>query len=458
MSGGTCGIQRITVLGGGVSGLALAELAQDRGWSVFVTDRGSLGEGVERLRRRGIPFEEEGHTPRLYEADLLLLGSGIAPGTPEVQEALRRGIPVQGELDFVAPLLRRPLIGVTGSNGKTTTTALIGHLLNQEGVAAQVAGNIGTPLASLVQATELEWIVAELSSFQLHWSRELRCSLGVVTNLAPDHLDWHGSYEAYTDAKGNLLRCLSPGGAAILQRGDLDRLPVVPTRIPLSWEEAPSRPGIALVRSREEAIWFPESGIPRRLFGFDQVPLLGDHNLENAAMAATAVHLALGREPRALPGSLGTFASPPHRCERAGEWGGVRFVDDSKGTNVAAAVTALSSLPGPKVVLLGGKGKGESYADLARAVKERARYAVLFGAEGPAIGKALSAEGYGHWTCVETLDQAFPLATAQALPGDTVLLSPACTSWDQYRNYKERGLHFCRLVQELRGSSGSDGR
>ena len=445
--------KRATVFGAGVSGLALAELAKDLGMEVFVTEQRPLEEGArERLRSRGIGFEEGGHTPRVFETDLFLLGSGIAPRVPQIQQALSQGVEVMGELDFVSPFLRGSLLGVTGSNGKTTTTSLIGHLLREEGVRVSVAGNIGNPLASAVRE-EAEWVVAELSSFQLHWARRLRCSLAVVTNLAPDHIDWHGSYEAYVDAKANLVRALDPTtGMAIVQRSELPLLPPVSQTIPLSWTECGEGEdgGVTLIRSRREALLsFPGLG-KRRLFSFDALSLLGDHNLENAAMAATATTLVLKDAPKHVEEALTRFVAPPHRCQLVRELGKVRFVDDSKGTNVAATMTALTSLPGTKVILLGGQGKGESYGSLAKAVTEWARFAVLFGEEGERIGKALDDAGYHCWSLVRSLNEAVPLAYDKAEAGDSVLLSPACTSWDQYRNYKERGDHFRDLACSLK--------
>lgn len=450
------GKEKITVIGSGVSGFSAALCASKRFPSVFLSDQGVVDDRVkERAREAGIAWEEEGHSERAWQSDLVVVSSGIPPTACPVLEARKRGLPLISEADFVFPWLHAKLIGVSGSNGKTTTTALLAHLLREGGYEAEAAGNIGAPLADFV-GRELDFLVVELSSFQLHWSQGLRLAGALLTNLAPDHIDWHGSFEAYVAAKMKLFSFLPRQGWGILQYGDaesLAKLEVAATLHRLTWEEKSAGPGDILLTSTDA--WQVEEEGFRKLFQREALSLPGKHNFENAAMASAAASL-IGLDTLDITRGLLSFHSLPHRCEVVGDMDGLRFVDDSKGTNVAATVTALSSLEGPKVILLGGKGKGEDYTPLALAVQKEARYAVLYGVEAPAIAKALKEAGYARFEITEDLSGAFSKALEQARPGDTILLSPACTSWDQYPNYKERGRHFCRLVEAISHGKGDE--
>lgn len=442
---------KIGIIGSGLSGLSLASLARRKGARVFVSDCGAFQESrAEQMVSMGFDFEFEGHGPRLWESDLLVLSSGISPSAFPVIEAGKRGIPVVGELDFVAPYLRGRLLGVTGSNGKSTTTALVGHLLQGLGEKAAAIGNIGRPLADYADA-DLDFIVMELSSFQLHWASSLAVEVSIVTNLDPDHIDWHGSYEKYIEAKANLLSMQKPGSWAIVQARDLDFFRKVPNvkKLALGWQtEKAQTPDRIEMGEFEATSW--RDGVPKRLFSYESLPLLGRHNLENAAMAMAAIEL-LGLDVRAAESLLGTFSALPHRCEAVATINGVSYVDDSKGTNVAAAVTALESLPRKKIVILGGQGKGETYAPLAEAVRRTARLALIMGTEREKIQEALQKAGFEGIIPVKDMEEAVERAHKEAVEGEMVLLSPACTSWDAYPNYKERGEHFKRLVHAIRG-------
>lgn len=442
---------KIGIIGAGLSGLSLAGLAVRKKASVFVSDLGSRREiAAVEMASKGIGFEFEGHGPRLWQSDLIVLSSGISPSAPAVKKAQELGIPVVGELDFVAPYLRGRLVGVTGSNGKSTTTALVGHLIQGLGRKAAAIGNIGKPVADYADS-DLEFLAIELSSFQLYWARELPVEVSIVTNLDPDHLDWHGSYGNYVAAKANLLKMQKPGSWAIVQEKDLGFFNDLASlrQIGLGWGADGLEKGNRIeMGEREALLWRQEEC--RVLFHYDRVPLLGRHNLENAAMAMAAVEL-LGLGAESAEHLLETFPSLPHRCEAVASIGGVEYVDDSKGTNVAASVTALGSLPGVKVVILGGQGKGEEYGSLAEAVKKHARVAIVMGTERERIVEALKLGGVERILSVRDMEEAVLQASREARPGETVLLSPACTSWDAYPNYKERGLHFRRLVRSIQG-------
>jgi UDP-N-acetylmuramoylalanine--D-glutamate ligase len=441
--------ERVTVVGGGVSGTTLALLAKKIGHPVFVSEKDKLSpERKDLLANAGIPWEE-GHSERALQADLMLLSSGIPPYAPLVLAAQKQGITVIGEVDFVAPHLRGKTIGITGSNGKSTTTALLGHLLAACDLKVAVAGNIGNPLADFA-FTPYDYIVIELSSFQLHWSKAFHADLAIVTNLRPDHLNWHGSAASYFCSKGHLVELKKPSAWLISQAEALNLLP------PCDLERATftvhsEREGVDLpnrIILGERTVLLERGGKRAELFAFRDLAILGHHNVENAAMAMAAVAL-LGEDVSRARGALASFKGLPHRCEEVARKGGVLFVNDSKGTNVAAAVTALQSLNGKKIVILGGRGKGESYELLAKAVAEEAKAAVLLGEEREEIGKALRGVGFTAFRFVSDMEEAVKYAYNIARPGDVVLLSPACTSWDMYSNFEERGNHFKRLVSEL---------
>ena len=451
-------MKRLTVIGAGVSGTALALFARGLGDRVFVSEeKGALApDVVEQLKNAGVGWEAGGHTERAFEADALLLSSGIPPFSSCVQEAERRGVPIVGELDFVMPHIKGRIVGVTGSNGKSTLTALSGHILQKNGFKVGVGGNIGAA-ASLFTKESFDYVVLELSSFQLHWAHNLKSAVAVVTNLAPDHIDWHGSYEAYVAAKAKIISLQERDGWSIVQDRDYGVLGVTRPQkaVVLSWDDrVKSKAAGQIFMGKDSAVLrLEEKGRDleeRLLFRYGDTSLLGNHNLENTAMALAAVHLLdVGVPDAKVRDVLAGFQPLPHRCELAGTVNGVIYVDDSKGTNVAASVTAMTSIEGRKVVILGGRGKGEDYGLLAEAVKREADAAILIGEEKERIEAALRSIGFGAVSKVEDMEAAVYEAGRRAAPGMVVLLSPACTSWDMYENYKKRGEHFCAIVKKL---------
>ena len=462
-------MKHLTVIGAGVSGIALALFAHKMGAGVFVSEeKNALAPGVaEQLKNAGIEWETGGHTGRAFEADALLLSSGIPPFAFCVKEAKKRGLPIIGEVDFVIPHIKGRVVGITGSNGKSTLTALSGHILQKTGLKVAVGGNIGTPL-SLFTEERYDCAVLELSSFQLHWAHDLKSSVAVVTNLAHDHIDWHGSYEAYVASKAKILSLQGGSGWSIVQDRDyrgacpvkeesLDPLEVTrPEKIiALSWDEClKSEAASQIFMGKDSAVLrLGGKGRPqeeRLLFRYRDTSLLGDHNLENLAMAfAIAYLLDAGVPDVKVKDALEGFHPLPHRCELAGMVDGVIYVDDSKGTNVAASVTAMTSIKGRKVVILGGKGKGEDYGLLAEVVKREAEAAVLIGEEKDRIEAALKMAGFHAISKAGDMEAAVSEARRFARPGMVVLLSPACTSWDMYENYGKRGEHFSAIVRNL---------
>jgi len=432
--------KKITVIGAGVSGSAVAKLAAKKGAQVFVSDGKSISEETRAIfKKNNIKWEQNGNSAKALDADVMVVSSGIPPCSEIVSYARNNGINPVSELDFAYPYLNGRIIAVTGSNGKTTTTSIIAELLQKSGYNATAAGNIGLGIAELADK-EFDYIAMELSSFQLYWSSQFRCLAGVVTNIAPDHLNWHGSYENYVAAKGKLFHCILPDGAGICQKRDLEMLKsqAVSDIYTLGW----SRECNIYMDAESKSAWFGSE----KLLDFTETKLLGTHNMENIAMALAALKLCNAKADRKI---LADIKAPAHRCEYAGEINGITFVNDSKGTNVAASITAMSSLSGRKVVILGGQGKGEDYVPLAKAVKEYAEYVLLLGEEKEKLAMALQNAGFANFEYAENIRDSVIKGYKKARTGETVLLSPACTSWDMYKHFEERGEDFCKNVKEL---------
>ncbi|MDR1885260.1 MAG: UDP-N-acetylmuramoyl-L-alanine--D-glutamate ligase [Synergistaceae bacterium] len=441
---------RVTALGAGVSGRSIALLASRLGHRVFVSEGGQIPEEtLEMFRSNDIRFESGGHTDRAFECDIMVASSGFPPMSDVIARGRELGVRIVGELDFAMPHLRGRVLGITGSNGKTTTASLTGYLLKSLGHRVAVAGNIGNPISDIAGA-ELDFIVAELSSFQLHWASSISLAGAVVTNLAPDHLDWHGSYENYVRAKASILSFVERGGFSVIQERDAAALGDAGRSCRLSWGVGSDSDGIRLDSEGRSCCMRG-----RRLFGFGDTTLIGSHNMENVAMSLACVDL-LGCDADKSRGALVSYEAPPHRCSLVLTRNGVRYIDDSKGTNIAASVAALSSIEGSKIVILGGRGKGEDYARLAGPLREFARWAVLMGEASGEIADALSSAGYVSYTTAGGMEEAVGIASGMALPGEVVLLSPACTSWDMYKNYGERGDHFAEIVRGLDGGEPHD--
>ena len=351
--------------------------------------------------------------------ELVVKSPGVPSEAPPVLSARARRTHVVSEIELAARLLQNPLVGVTGTNGKTTTTALLGAILDAGQVAVEVAGNIGRPLSSLVgRVTPETWIVCELSSFQLEDVETLRPRVAVLTNLEPDHLDRHGGLEEYEAAKLRVFELQRADDVAVVPRG-FRSVPGKARRIEFAADDAlPAEPRIP-----------------------------GAHNRENAA-AATAAARAIGVDDDAIARALRAFPGVEHRIEEVATIGGVLFVNDSKATNAAAALRALASFPDRrKHVILGGRGKAEPYDALAAAFTE-GDHAYLIGEAASELAPALRKAGVPS-TVSRTLERALEAAASAAVHGDVVLLSPACASFDQFTSFEHRGEEFRRLVQKL---------
>jgi UDP-N-acetylmuramoylalanine--D-glutamate ligase len=411
--------RRVLVVGLARSGMSAAHVLAEAGASVVGFDRDeSLDPG--RLHELGVEVhlgrEEE---TLLQGIDLVVKSPGVPGETLLVQGARARGLPVWSEIELGARLLSNPILGVTGTNGKTTTSELLGAVFRAAGRPVEVAGNVGRPLTSLVgEVADDAWVVCELSSFQLEDVETLQPKVGVLLNIEPDHLDRHGTFESYAEAKLHMFDRQGDDDTAVVPRG-FRAIPGHARRVEFGGDdELPAEPLIP-----------------------------GPHNRENAA-AATAAARAVGIDDAAIGEALRTFEGVPHRIELVRELHGVRYVNDSKATNVAAALRALASFPESRLhVILGGRGKHEPYEPLAAAFKP-GDVAYVIGESAEDIAGALDAAGVP----VEragTLESAIAAAAAAAAPADVVLLSPACASFDQFRDYEARGDAFRLLVEVL---------
>ncbi len=437
----------VAVIGLGRSGVAAAKFLTREGIVVYASDvseAASTREAASALRERGATVDVGLHDlDRISQAVAVVASPGVPPDAPPLRAARDAGVQVFAELDLAAMVLERSkLIVVTGTNGKTTTTALISHLLEHAGVPTAAAGNIGKPLIEIAWEAEAPaWVVVEASSFQLHDAPHLRPTVGVVTNLSPDHLDRYSSAAAYYNDKRQLFRNAVAQSVWILNGDDAAVL-----RLPAG------APGIRRrfsLRSPDDA-WYDRLqkrlmlGGGRELLERSRLPLLGDHNVANA-LAASLAAAAVGLDPPVVGEGLATFRAIAHRLEPVHDADGVLWFNDSKATNLASTEVALRAMTRPYVLIAGGRSKGDSYAKLAPLLPDRCRGVVAYGEARERITHDLAGV-----VCVESLeafDEAVMRAGELAQSGDVVLLSPGAASFDQFGNFEERGDAFRRVAQ-----------
>lgn len=446
--------REISILGLGASGVAAARLALEKGGVVYVSDRRaepSVAARGAQLREMGARVELGEHDlERVARSDTVVVSPGIPPDAPVLRALRERGVRWVSEPEFAFHFLAGELIVVTGTNGKTTTAALTAHLLRSAGVETGLGGNIGAAFGPPVSELALmepapDWFVVEMSSFQLSDIVDLRPTIGVLTNLAPDHLDRYPSLEAYYQDKARLfdnatdesrwvLNGDDPGVAALAGDAPGDRC----------WFSLEDDTG-AHAFLRDGVLVLAWEGSETPLLHQDQLPLLGRHNVANALAASLAAGLA-GAASGAVARGLADFPALPHRLEPVGDAQGLRWVNDSKATNVAATVGALQSLEGPLVLLLGGKDKGEDLTPLREAIHSGVRGVVLYGQARIRMAEAM--EGTVELGVVDgSFEAAVSRAVALAAPGDILLLSPACSSFDMFESYEARGSRFAALAR-----------
>ena len=444
--------KRVVVLGLGASGAAAAHLCLARGASVTGADakkRSELGAAVAALVERGLHLEAEGHAESaLAAADLIVVSPGV-PRFSALDDAEKKGVSVIGEVELSVQCLPRktPIVAIGGTNGKSTTTSLVGALLEAHGRRVFTGGNLGEPLASHVDEA-WDVIVLEVSSFQTERLQTFKPRAFVLLNVTDDHLDRYAGFGAYADAKGNAFVRQTSDDAAIVPASDSVCL----------HQAARGRGRVVTFGPHGDVDVTPDAVVDRlrkESYARDGIALRGGHNALNVA-AAIAATREIDLDFATAERVLATFAGLPHRMVLAGEVDGVRFYDDSKGTNVGAAVTALRGIEEARAVLIaGGRDKGGSYAPLVEALRERGRAVVLI---GEAAGRIAEAVGAVVPIChAASLEDAVREGHRLAHRGDAVLLSPACSSFDMFQDYKHRGNAFVRAVKSLEVASTTSG-
>ena len=433
------------IVGLGKTGLSCARFLADRGMEVAVTDSRERPPGLKELRNT-LPgaavfvggFSEEA----LRHADQVVISPGIAVDTPFLAKARVLGLPLLGDIELFAHAVHAPVVGITGANGKSTVTTLVGRMAERAGREVRVGGNLGTPALELVREKEPQLYVLELSSFQLELTVSLHCVAATVLNISPDHMDRYAALADYAAAKA---RIFAHCDVAVVNRDDavVRAMPQAGQRQASFGLQTPTGHNYGVVMHASER-WLARGS--ERLLRISELRIRGDHNAANA-LAALALGEAAGLPMEAMLVALREFHGLPHRMEYIAAVNGVSWYDDSKGTNVGATLAAVSGLSGPLVMIAGGDGKNQDFKPLADALPGRARAVVLLGKDAVAIEQAIA--GRVPLRQVKDMDTAVQVAARLAQPGDVVLLSPACSSLDMFDNFEHRGRVFAAAVRRL---------
>jgi UDP-N-acetylmuramoylalanine--D-glutamate ligase len=441
--------RRVVVLGAARSGIAAARFLKDKGNAVSLSDSGPISEEIKaELAELEIPWEEGGHTPEwLTQAEAIIASPGIPLTVKPFQWAQAKGIPVLSEIELAGQFLKIPVIAVTGSNGKTTTVTLIHALLEEAGLRAGLGGNIGTPLISFV-GQELDWIVAELSSFQLETTYSFKPQIALLLNLYPNHLDRHPSMESYFEIKSRIFQAQDASDWS-LSNADNPWCQALSqhTQQPLQWF---SRQAGQQVWAWIEAgqLWRQMPAGPEAAMALQELPLLGSHNQENyLAVLAISARLKISR--KAVQSAFKKVTGIPHRLEKVAEVQGRVFINDSKATNYLATQKALESLEPPLILIAGGRDKGGDMQALIDLIRSRVKAVVLLGEAAPHFAQELQKREYNQISVVNTMEEAVTQAWRVSQPKDQILLSPACASYDMFHNFEERGERFKADVATL---------
>ncbi|MCL1848327.1 MAG: UDP-N-acetylmuramoyl-L-alanine--D-glutamate ligase [Clostridiales bacterium] len=491
--------KRYYLVGAGKSGIAAAKWLLAQGALVCLNEIKDLSSFAPESREEIQALAQAGATldfgsaadPARWNAEYVITSPGVPLDLPGIRAAAEEGAPVTNEIELGWQASNAQIVAVTGSNGKTTVTSLIGEILEDAGFAPFVGGNIGTPFIHAAQAMgAADWAVLELSSFQLAGALSLKPKVAVFLNLTPDHTDWHKGFENYAAAKWRIAAWQGLGDKLILNYDDPllraegeeriragkafldgygasgDLAPGTAGGPAVMWFSRKEKPASGVyVEDDGWVTWRRDGAIGardmrnrmnggRKIMPIEEFPLPGNHNLENL-LAAIGAGLALGIEPETLRRSAGAFKAIEHRMEPAGEYGGVLYVNDSKATNPDSVIKALDAYERPVILIAGGDGKGAPFAELAKKIEEKVKLTVLIGRDGGIIKEALDAQGYRQTLSAEGFLEAIALCRDHAAPGDVVLLSPACASYDMFHNYEERGREFKRIVGEICTRAGS---
>lgn len=441
----------LVILGGGESGVGTAILGLKKGYEVFVSDKGKIKEKYkEVLEHIGIDWEEENHTEdRILKADVVMKSPGIPDAVPLVQQLVKQGVPVLSEIEFASKYTDAKIIGITGSNGKTTTTMLTHHIFSAAGLNVGMAGNIGDSFAKMVAERNYEYYVLEISSFQLDGITDFKPDIAVITNITPDHLDrYNYSFENYIASKFRIVENQDASDYLIYDADDpvvvqrLNKYPVKSKLMPFS-----------LTKTFDEGAFLEQNKIKIKTttdtisMDKDTLALEGQHNVKNTMAAATIAKL-IGIRKETIRACVSNFQGAPHRLEKVLKIHHVEYINDSKATNVNAAYYALDSMKTPTIWIVGGEDKGNEYMELMPLVREKVKAIICLGADNEKIKHVF---GNAVDLLVETfaMEEAVKVAYKIAERGDTVLLSPACASFDLFKNYEDRGDQFKNCVKNL---------
>ncbi|WP_103932799.1 UDP-N-acetylmuramoyl-L-alanine--D-glutamate ligase [Bryocella elongata] len=464
--------KRVLVVGLGASGLAAARFLKARGAKVTVSDSrpATLITELTTLLDEGFMVETGGHGLLTFRRqELIVVSPGVPQTVPELKQVRALGAHIIGELELGAEYLQGEIVAVTGSNGKTTTTTLIGEIFKAAGRPTLVGGNIGRPVTAMVDESlalgggssgeagpspsaqddkATVWSVLEVSSFQLETVESFKPRIALVLNITPDHLDRHGTFEAYWAAKARITEFQDAGDFLILNGEDVETQKVAAkTKAQIYWFSAKRQIKQGAFAYGESVFFAAQEGkAPEPVMPLSEIPLAGKHNVENVLAAVCAAKLA-GISTEVIRETVKSFKAVEHRLEFTRELDGVRYYNDSKATNVDATMKALESFAGGIWLILGGKDKDSDYTTLTPLIRERVKAVITIGSAAEKIERQLA--GIAKIESAGTMDRAVGYARAQAAAGDTVLLAPACASFDQFRNYEERGRVFKALVQGL---------
>ena len=444
--------KRIAVCGIGHNNLPVIRQLTDKGAQVLACDRrdrAQLGQTADELEAAGVELSlGEGYLAHLDDVDMILRTPGMKPYLPEFERARERGIPVSSEMELFFALCPAPIYGVTGSDGKTTTTTIIAGLLEASGKTVHLGGNIGTPLFDRIPDIRPEdFAVLELSSFQLH-SMHCAPDVAIITNISPNHLDVHPDFEDYVSAKCSIYRGQRPDGVLVLNAKD--------AHTPRFAAEAPGHVRIGPVKNgvycADDVIYRAHDGVAEKILNADEIRIPGAHNVENYMAAFAATDGLVGNA--ACIQVAHTFSGVPHRMERIRELNGITFINDSIASSPSRTIAGLHALPKPPVIILGGHDKHIPFDTLGDEVCLHAKAAVVVGETAQRIASAIRASNFydpGKLPLVEAPDFRAAVETAYGLaqPGDIVTLSPACSSFDLFKNFEERGNTFCAIVESL---------
>lgn len=445
--------KRVLVVGLGKSGIAAAMFLRRQGARVTVSDARSavaLAREIPALLDAGVMVESGGHGLLTFRRqDLIVISPGVPLDTPEVRQVISFGVPVIGELELASRFLKGRILAITGSNGKTTTTTLVEKILSEGGFPTLVGGNIGTPVIDLIpQSTDQTINVLEVSSFQLETIEQFRPWIAAVLNITPDHLDRHGSFENYAAMKARITERQEAEDFLVLNAEDKPtQMVAAKTKAQIFWfsPRRPIKQG-AFVYGDSIVFVHREGGKAEPIMPVAEISLKGSHNVENVLAAVCVARLA-GVPAEKIRGAVASFKAVEHRLEYVSTVAGVEYYNDSKATNVDAAMKAIAAFPRGIHLILGGKDKDSDYTTLEPLLRERVKAVYTIGSAAEKIERQL--HGVVKMVGAGTIDVAVREAQKAAIPGDVVLLAPACSSFDQFENYEHRGRTFRKIVHEL---------